>query len=135
VSGSSIAVVGGTPTERDRIVAALADHDLEAEAHHSLQLDVVTNLPSLVIVVGPDPDVLCAAARAAPPLVDVPILVLTEDQDKALAAGATDIATPILTDLALARRVRNMQTLGRLRGPWNRRVLGKCKPGRAERCL
>lgn len=124
MSGSFIAVVGGTPAERDRVVAALADHDLEAEAHERLLLDVVTNLPSLVIVVGDEAPELCAAARAAPPLADVPILVLTTDQDRALAAGATDLAMPVLTDAALARRVRNMQTLGRLRGPWTPGSLG-----------
>ncbi|MBZ0231852.1 MAG: PAS domain S-box protein [Deltaproteobacteria bacterium] len=124
MSGSFIAVVGGTPAERDRVVAALADHDLEAEAHERLQLDLVTNLPSLVIVVGADAPELCAAARAAPPLADVPILVLTTDQDRALAAGATDLAMPILTDAALARRVRNLQMLGRLRGPWTPGSLG-----------
>jgi PAS domain S-box-containing protein len=124
VSSSSIAVVGGSPAERDRVVTALAEHDIEAEAYERLQLDVVTNLPSLVIVVGDNGVALTTAARAAPPLADIPILVFTDDPDSALAAGATDIAMPVLTPAGVARRVRNMQTLGRLRGPWTPGSLG-----------
>ncbi len=124
MSGSSIAVVGGTPLERDRLVAALAAHELPAASFDKLHLDDATTLPALLMVVGPDCAALVAAARAAPPLADVPILAVTAAPDPCLAAGATDTALPDLTDQAMARRARNLVTLGRLRGPWTPGSLG-----------
>ncbi len=123
-SGSSIAVVGGTPAERDHVVAALASHDLIASSHERLQLDVATNLPSLVVVVGGDAAELVAAARAAPQLADVPVLAVTNQPDLALTAGANDTARPDVTTQALARRAGNLLSLGRLRGPWTPGSLG-----------
>lgn len=123
-SASSIAVVGGTPTERADVVAALAGDELAAASFAQLQLDLATNLPTLLIVVGADAPALVTAARAAPPLADVPLLAITREADRALAAGATDTATPETSATALARRARNLVSLGRLRGPWTPGSLG-----------
>ena len=116
--------MGGSSAERDDVVAALTADDLAATAHERLQLDELTNLPSLVIVIGAGVIDLVTAARAAPLLADVPLLAVTDDPDAALAAGATDIAIRGNTPLALARRARNLVTLGRLRGPWMPGSLG-----------
>ncbi len=121
---SRIAVVGGTVPERDHVVAALAGHQLHAASFGQLTLDDATSLPSLVIVVGARTEVLVAAARAAPPLADVPVLAITDDPVAAIDAGATDTAVPQLEARALAHRVMNLVTLGRLRGPWTPGSLG-----------
>ena len=117
-------MVGGTAPERDRVVSALAAHDLHAIGLGVLSLDDATNLPALVIVVGEHPEELCAAARSAPPLADVPLLAITDDPLAAIDAGATDTAVRDIEAVALARRVRNLVTLGRLRGPWTPGSLG-----------
>lgn len=116
--------MGGTPAERDRVVAALAAHELPASGHDRLQLDDAPSLPALVVVVGADAAELVAAARAAPPLADVPVLAVTDDPDRALSMGATDVAPLDIRDMALARRARNLVSLGRLRGPWTPGSLG-----------
>ncbi len=123
-AGSSIAVVGGTATAREAVVGALLSDDLAASAHETLQLDDATNLPPLLIVIGDRVLELVTAARAAPPLVDVPLLAVTDQPDAALDAGATDTALPSLPPRALARRARNLVNLGRLRGPWAPGALG-----------
>lgn len=106
------------------MVAVLAAHQLSAVGYDHLTLDDVTNLPNLVVVVGPDVVALVEAARAAPPLADVPMLAVTDDPAAAVAAGATDSAFPHLAPLALAQRVRNLVVLGRLGGPWAPGALG-----------
>ncbi|MEZ4402920.1 MAG: PAS domain S-box protein [Kofleriaceae bacterium] len=118
---SRIAVVGGSDAERARVVAALSSHDLRAASYDRLVLDEPGTMPAVVIIVGEAPAVLVAEARSIPPLADVPILVIADeraDADAVLSAGATDVAMVTLTPLGLANRVRLLQGMGRLRGPW-----------------
>ena len=118
---SRIAVVGGRPSDRDRVVGALTRHGLRANGHERLVLDDAHALPAVLVVIGAEASALVAEARATPPLGDVPILVLLEvgaPDDDAFERGATDVATTALSDRALANRVRLMTSVGRLRGPW-----------------
>jgi hypothetical protein len=118
---SRIAVVGGRPSDRDRVVGALTRHGLRANGHERLVLDDAHALPAVLVVIGTEASALVAEARATPPLGDVPILVLLEvgaPDDDAFERGATDVATTALSDRALANRVRLMTSVGRLRGPW-----------------
>jgi hypothetical protein len=118
---SRIAVVGGRPSDRDRVVDALSRHGLRATGHARLVLDDPHALPAVLVVVGAGAGALVAEARATPPLGDVPILVILDDgasDEGAFERGATDVATAALSDRALANRVRLMTSVGRLRGPW-----------------
>lgn len=116
-----IAIVGGQAAERARLADALADHGLRVVTDERLRLDDPGAVPSVVVVIGPDPSVLVLEARSTPPLADVPILVVTPDvgtSDEVFDAGATDLAVTSLSERALANRIKLLAAAGRLRGPW-----------------
>ena len=116
-SSTRIAVVGAVDDERGSVVDVLRAAGLDVASHARLVLDGTREPPALVIVVAADAAELVAQARAAPPLVDVPILAVTSRQTAALAAGASDTARPEAEPAALVARAKNLLLLGRLRGP------------------
>lgn len=111
-------MVGAVDGERARVVDVLRAAGLDAAGHDRLILDGAREPPALVVVVAADAAALVTAAREAPPLAEVPVLAVTAAQPAALAAGATDVASPGDDPAVLAARTRHLLLAGRLRGPY-----------------
>jgi PAS domain S-box-containing protein len=116
VDPPSIVVLGGSETERARLVEQLAGSGVAATAE--TYLPMAHGLPALLIMVGSEPAQLVSEARDFPALAEIPILAVVPAIPptavaEALAAGATDVVrTPVPPQL-LAARCRNLCRLGR----------------------
>ena len=112
----SIVVLGGSETERVRLVEQLAGSGVTAVAE--TYLPMAHGLPALLIMVGGEAAQLVSEARDFPALAEIPILAVVPAIPptavaEALAAGATDVVrTPVPPQL-LAARCRNLCRLGR----------------------
>jgi PAS domain S-box-containing protein len=105
-TGTPIVIVGGTPEDRDALLAPLVAAGLAASARE--QLGDGDSVPALLVIASTTE--LVAQARALAPLADVAILAVVPADSiaRVIATGATDVMrTPPLAE-ALVARCKNL---------------------------